>query len=69
MTSDKLCETCRHYLPAEHIGMVYMNVRSSRFGNAVDALDGCLIHRGTDKKRPQEKVSEKVSVCPRVNVV
>jgi NAD-dependent oxidoreductase involved in siderophore biosynthesis len=58
MTSDKLCETCRHYLPAEHIGMVCMNVRSARFGNAVGALDGCLIHRGMDKKQPQKK-------CPR----
>lgn len=49
--ADKVCKTCNHYLPAEYIGMVCMNVRSECFGNSVEAADGCKMHRGNEKRK------------------
>ena len=48
---DKVCKTCNHYLPAEFIGMVCMNVRSECFGHSVEAVDGCKMHRGNEKRK------------------
>ena len=66
---DKVCKTCNHYLPAEFIGMVCMNVRSAYFGNSVQSMDGCKMHRGKEKRAATKKMSVKVSVCPRAKVI
>ena len=66
---DKACKTCNHYLPAEIIGMVCMNVRSACFGNSVKSMDGCKMHRGKEKRAATKKMSVKVSVCPRAKVI
>ena len=67
--ADKVCKTCNHYLPAELIGMVCMNVRSSGFGNNVNSADGCKMHRGKEKRAATKRMSVKVSVCPRAKVI
>lgn len=66
---DKVCKTCNHYLPAELIGMVCMNVRSSCFGDSVKSMDGCKMHRGKERRAATRKMSVKVSVCPRAKVI
>ena len=66
---DKVCKTCNHYLSAEFIGMVCMNVRSACFGDSVKGVDGCKMHRGKEKRAVAKKMSEKVSVCPRSKVI
>ena len=67
--ADKVCKTCNHYLPAEFIGMVCMNVRSACFGNGVNPVDGCKMHRGKEKRATTKKMSVKVSVCPMAKVI
>ena len=67
--ADKVCKTCNDYLPAEFIGMVCMNVRSACFGNGVNPVDGCKMHRGKEKRATTKKMSVKVSVCPRAKVI
>ena len=66
---DKACKNCNHYLPAELIGMVCMNVRSACFGDSVQPMDGCKIHRGKEKRAATKRMSVKVSVCPRAKVI
>ena len=66
---DKVCKTCNHYLPAELIGMVCMNVRSACFGNCVQSVDGCKMHRDKEKRAATRKMSVKVSVCPKAKVI
>jgi hypothetical protein len=66
---DKICKTCNHYLSAELIGMVCMNVHSDRFGNGVKSMDGCQSHRIKAKRAAVKKMSDKVSVCPGAKVI
>lgn len=67
--ADKVCKTCNHYLPAEFIGMVCMNVRSACFGDSVKSMEGCKMHRGKEKRAATKRMSVKVSVCPRAKVI
>jgi len=57
MEKDKYCKNCTHYLPAECLGTVCMNVRSDCFGKRVMSMDGCQLHSPKEKKKPVKKMS------------